>query len=324
MNDGSGLVFAYQLDGKGGGRQLTLDDLGSVDPGQGWVWAHLDATSPAARQWLQQQSGLDPFVVAALLSEMTRPRFSEVDGGALLNLRGINLNENAEPEDMVSIRIWVAGDRIISARLRRLKAVIDIAERIQKGSGPRHGGEVVAMIASRLLDRMEPTFRELDQAVDETEDAVVQEPDAVMRERIVEIRRRAIMLRRYIAPQRDALAALRAADFAWIDSPVRRSLQDSYDRLCRFAEELDAVRERAQIIHDELKNAMADRLNRNMYVLSIVAAVFLPLGFLTGLFGINVGGIPGAEVPEAFTWFSAALVVIVAVQVVVFRWLRWF
>lgn len=324
MTETSGLLFAYLLDGQGGGRKLTLDELEAADPSAGWVWAHFDATQDDARRWLREESGLDTFVVDALLSDMTRPRFTEVDGGALLNLRGINLNENAEPEDMVSIRIWVGGNRVISARRRRLKAVLDIEERLQKETGPRHGGELVAMLAGRLLDRMEPTFRELDQTVDATEDEVVQEPDPEMRERIVDIRRRAIMLRRYIAPQRDALGALRSSDMPWVDPPVRRSLQDGYDRLSRFIEELDTVRERAQIIHDELKNAMSDRLNRNMYVLSIVAAVFLPLGFLTGLFGINVGGIPGSDLPEAFVWFSVALAAIVAIQVVIFRWLKWF
>lgn len=324
MNENAGLLLAFVLDGKGGGQKITLDEIATLDPAEGWLWAHFNATDEEARHWLEHESGLDPFVVNQLLSEMTRPRLAQIEGGALLNLRGINLNENAEPEDMVSIRMWIGDKRIISTRLRKLKAVADVEQRIEKGNGPKNGGELVTMLAGRLLDLMEPTFRELDEVVDEAEDEVVTAPDPSLRGRLVDIRRRAIMLRRYIAPQRDALGALRAADFGWIDGVSRRHLQDACDRLTRFVEELDSVRERAQIIHDELKNSMADKLNRNMYVLSIVAAVFLPLGFLTGLFGINVGGIPGAEMPMAFVWFSVILAVIVSVQVALFRWLKWF
>ncbi|HBF99444.1 MAG TPA: zinc transporter ZntB, partial [Alphaproteobacteria bacterium] len=91
----------------------------------------------------------------------------------------------------------------------------------------------------------------------------------------------------------------------------------------RFVEDLDAVRERSQIIQDELTTALSDKLNRNLYLLSIVAAIFLPLGFLTGLLGINVGGIPGTESPYAFGIFSAILVLIVGLQVVIFRKLHW-
>jgi zinc transporter len=78
------------------------------------------------------------------------------------------------------------------------------------------------------------------------------------------------------------------------------------------------------VVKDELTNALADRLNRNTYVLSVIAAIFLPLGFLTGLMGINLGGIPGAASANAFWIFSAILVVLVVAQVVIFRMLRWF
>jgi|TARA_B110000503_G_C7116593_1_gene400641 zinc transporter len=61
-----------------------------------------------------------------------------------------------------------------------------------------------------------------------------------------------------------------------------------------------------------------------MYVLSVISAIFLPLGFLTGLFGINIGGIPGVEDPNAFWVFSGILVVIVSLQIWIFKKLGWF
>jgi len=87
----------------------------------------------------------------------------------------------------------------------------------------------------------------------------------------------------------------------------------------RYVEELDAIRERAQIIKDELANIIVDRLNKNTYVLSVIAAIFLPLGFLTGLLGINVGGIPGVGNPTAFTVFCILLLILVAIQILIFR-----
>ena len=84
------------------------------------------------------------------------------------------------------------------------------------------------------------------------------------------------------------------------------------------------IRERAQIVKDELVNALSDRLNRNMYVLSVIASIFLPLGFFTGLLGINVGGIPGAENSEAFYIFCGLLVVLVIAQIIIFKKLKWF
>jgi len=75
------------------------------------------------------------------------------------------------------------------------------------------------------------------------------------------------------------------------------------------------VRGRAQIVKDELVTGLSDRLNKNMYMLSVVAAIFLPLGFLTGLLGINVGGIPGADNEAAFWIFMGILALIILIQV---------
>ncbi|NCC51248.1 MAG: hypothetical protein EOM20_08540 [Spartobacteria bacterium] len=78
---------------------------------------------------------------------------------------------------------------------------------------------------------------------------------------------------------------------------------------------------------DEVSSAIpggAAAGNKRMYILSLVAALFMPLGFLTGLLGINVAGIPGAENPYAFMLFIVFLAVVVTGQLVLFKRKRWF
>ena len=85
----------------------------------------------------------------------------------------------------------------------------------------------------------------------------------------------------------------------------------------------DSARDRAAVSQDELNSRLSEQMNHTMYVLSIVAAVFLPLGLFTGLLGINVGGIPGTEDPWAFLIVCVLLVVIAIGLLVVFRRKRW-
>ena len=94
--------------------------------------------------------------------------------------------------------------------------------------------------------------------------------------------------------------------------------------MIRYIEDIDSIRERAQITKDELTNALSDKMNKNLYMLSVVAAIFLPLGFLTGLLGINVGGIPGAETANAFFIFCVILVAVICSQIALFKYLKWF
>jgi zinc transporter len=114
------------------------------------------------------------------------------------------------------------------------------------------------------------------------------------------------------------------AKIDWFAEHNHHQMIEAHDNITRFVEELDSVRERSQVISDEVTNILTERLNKNMYALSVVAAIFLPLGFLTGLLGINIGGIPGAENPQAFLVFCGMLALVVGLQIVIFRKMRWF
>ena len=289
------------------------------------TWVHLDINEASSKKWADAElTFLDPLTLDALFAEETRPRILEFDTGTLLILRGVNLNADAEPEDMVSIRLWIDSSRIISVRKRRLKAVTDLRERIEAGVGPHNAGDFITQLTSRLFERMEPVFTELDELLDDAEERVMEAADTKYRSQITDIRKQAIVFRRYIAPQRDVIAALRVSDLPWLSELHKRRLQESLDRVIRYIEDIDTIRERAQIVKDELTNALSDKMNKNLYLLSVIAAVFLPLGFLTGLLGINVGGVPGVDDPSAFWVFSGFLLVVVALQILLFKRWKWF
>ena len=93
--------------------------------------------------------------------------------------------------------------------------------------------------------------------------------------------------------------------------------------LTRIVEDLDAARDRAAVTQEELSSHLSEQTNKRLYVLSVVAAIFLPLGLLTGLLGANVGGMPYATHPQGFLILSGALVVVVALEVLFFRLKGW-
>jgi len=289
----------------------------------GAVWTHLDANVAEHEAWLLARD-FDPLVSEALLADETRPRIVEHLDGVLMILRGVNLNENSEPEDMVSVRLWVSSDKIISVQRRPLKAVNDLQQRIATGKGPQNTGDFLAQLIARLFEKMEPVFLELNDTLDDVEEQVMLAPDASSRQSITQIRKQAIAFRRYVAPQRDVIAHLRTSELTWLSLGQRRQLQESLDRVIRYTEDLDALRERGQVIKDELSNALADKMNKNLYMLSVIAAIFLPLGFLTGLLGVNVGGMPGVDNPAGFYISCGILVVVMIIQIWVFKWLKWF
>ena len=259
----------------------------------------------------------------ALLAEESRPRVTAFDDGLLISLRGVNLNPGADPEDMVSLRIWVDKSRVITTRRRKLLSVADLSTAIEMGTGPRTAGEFLEDVADRLMSRMGGVIDDLEDKVAELEEAVLTAESHELRPKLASIRRDAINLRRYMAPQREAIARLQSEKISWLTDEDRVRLREVYDHLTRYLEDLDAARERAAVTHEELVSRLSEQMDNRMYVLSIVAAIFLPLGFLTGLLGINVGGIPGAEYKAAFAIFCMMLGAIVIIQLIIFRKKKW-
>jgi zinc transporter len=323
MTSQSGLLSAYVLDGKGAGQEVSWDGIRSWQPSSGTLWIHLDRSDPESSRWLREDSGLDALTCEALLAEETRPRCVASGDGLIVILRGVNLHPEADPEDMVSIRMWVEQNRVISVRTRRLMAVQDARDTLARNTGPKDASGLLVRIASRLVDRMGPVIEALDEHVDDLEEEILTAQSYELRTKLSALRRQAIALRRYISPQREVMTRLQTEQVAWLTALDRSRLREVADRVTRYVEDLDSARERASVTQEELGGRLAEQMNKTMYVLSIVAAVFLPLGLLTGLLGINVGGIPGVESPWAFAIVCLILVGVAVVQIIVFRKMKW-
>ena len=172
----------------------------------------------------------------------------------------------------------------------------------------------------RIADRIHDAVDEIDEAlIAFEEDISLNKQD---RQSLADLRRQAATIRRFLAPQRDALDTLfRFSGFLEQDQAF--FLREQTDRIARYVEDLDLARERAVVLQDELRNRIADQQGMRMYVLSMVTAIFLPLSFLTGVFGMNVAGLPGTESPDAFTLLMSAMGGLAVVMLIAMLWKRW-
>ncbi|MFP4462828.1 MAG: zinc transporter ZntB [Guyparkeria sp.] len=305
-----------RLDGSGGRAGPQQSPAGT--------WSRFNWEDSDDRRWLEHEAGIDELVAHSLLAEDTRPRVVEHDDGLLLILRGVNLNAGSRPEDMISLRLWFDGERLISTSRFALRTVEGIVHQLEAGTGPADLGELVMELVEGLAERTDELIESIEEEIDDLEAQLLEGADRELRGRIGQIRRSVIVIRRYLAPQRDALARLSIINRPLLASLDRGRIREQADALTRLVEDLDMARERGAMIHEQLLTRLSDQLNTRMYILSIVAAIFLPLGFVTGLFGINVGGMPWVETPMGFWW---VMLLIVALGIGLGIWLkrrRWF
>ncbi|MBR0553296.1 zinc transporter ZntB [Stakelama marina] len=323
----TGLIFARILDGAGGARPADWNKARDWHPEneQETLWLHLDRTVDAVTDWLDSALHLSEATVELLTANDTRPRAFREGGTLVTILRGINFNPGAEPEDMVAMQIWADARRVVTLRRRRLQTPFDVLADVDGGEGPQTAGDLVTELVEQTVAKMSRSIVDMNDRIDELEeegDADDADADAIL-DVIADIRRNCLALKRYMSPQHEALLEIGRTAPPWLSEDNRRDIRETIDRLRRYLEDIDVSMQSAVVLQDEINSRAAARANQTMYMLSVVAAIFLPLSFVTGLLGINVGGMPGVNDGDAF-WITVALLVgLFGFQLLIFRKLKW-
>lgn len=327
-----GLRFAAVVRADGSTTDLTWAQIAAWNPGDGFLWVHLERDDPVAQQWMREKSGIDPLVVETLLDEDSRPRVHDIGDDLLIVLRGVNKPGPGAPEDiekgtqLVPVHIWAEAGRCISLRDtdHSLDALRDIRRALLVGKGPRTIGSLLALIAEKLVDHLGDLVDDMEEELSGIEDTVLEgECTSDMRHDISAMRRRIVQLRRYLSPQRDALYRLQHDDATWMDANARYRLHDVSDRLGRHIDDIDEMRSRAAILHEDFSNLLNERAIGASNRLTALAALVLPPSLLAAMLGMNIGGIPGADNPHAFLWLCAILAGMTGAIALVLKWMRW-
>lgn len=322
--DGDGLLQAYVLDSEGGGKPLDWLGVQAWSSGQGPLWIHLDYGSQTAQDWLREHSGLSSTQCDALLVDDSHPRLAVQNDGLLLTLRAINFNPGAEPEDMVSIRCWCDSQKIITLRHRRVHSINELIESLTHGTGPASVSDFLASLTTYIIHDVVVTIDAISETLDTLEESLVNLANTDISGELATVRRDAINVRRHIAPQREALFGLAREKLSWLTRADRDRIQEAIDRNTHAIEELDLIRDRAALTREEISRHLSEQLNRRLLFLSMITATFLPLSFVTGLLGMNVGGLPGLGNPLAFWVVCGTLAMVVIIELVILTYRRWF
>lgn len=281
-------------------------------------WWHFDLSDPALTQWCENH--LPAIPTGALLQPETRPRCDRFEDGLILNLRGINMNADQLAEEMVSIRMWVTDAVVVTVRLRRVFALEDIRKSAQAQMAPPSPADFISDLVTRLTTRVQTEVTTISKLTEFFE-ADLEDDTTPIPQELTQSRRRVIRLRRYLDPQRAALNKLAVEEL--MPPHNQPTLRELANRTTMAVEELDALRDRLVTVQDDHDLDVARKQARNSFILSVGAGIFLPISFLTGLFGMNVGGMPGLENPWAFTILCVAMAALAVGLVAIFRRKNW-
>lgn len=284
-----------------------------------WIHHSQRATEVAA----SNADGMPTAALLAINADETEPRFTRFDGADVLILRGVNLNENRRPEDMVSLRVAVMEDRVESVALQRVRAVEDTAE-LARASGDRaRSGMIVTSLVASLTSRVKDSLVHLGRQLAELEDMLEAPGPNPSAQELSQLRRQAIWLHRFSVPQAEALEAVVAAEPAWLKDSDLIEMREHWHATRRNVAALEAIRDHSRLIQDRIDQATAEASHRATYILTIIAGIFLPLNLVAALLGANVGGVPWSQDGNGFTYVIIGSAILATVQFLILRRLKW-
>ena len=281
-------------------------------PRSNFEWLHYCIRHEGIEDLLCQQLGLPKFIAKAMVDEETRSRVIVRDDGIMVLFKAMHQHDGANPEMMVSLRIWFEPGRIVTTRQHDIDAVLTLKQEMEMGEGPASTADFLIDMIEHVYDEFDPLIGEMERELDLIEEFALREDTEAICGRLAALERRAAIFVRHLAPQSGIFDQIVASRCPLIGDEDRDHFQELGSRLSGMLEELREYRDRAQIVDQRINRIEEFRQTKVNLLFAVAATLFLPATFLTGLFGVNVGGIPWFDSPSGFMIISGICLTMVA------------
>jgi len=314
-SDASGLICGFQFDGTGLGKsidaELALEWLqphGDVSGARGFVWLHFNLANVAAQKWLRDNLTLSD-VFHESLKDGSRSTRVELDDEMLIAVvNDVHYDFAFEPSDISTMWLSVSPTLVVSARLQPLRSIDRLRDAVKKGISLPSSVALLVHLMHDQGDVLVNIVRQTTARVDAIEDQLLAGRLESKRADLGSLRRLMVRLQRLLAPEPAALFRLLRLPPAWIREEDIEDLRQSTEEFNVAISDMTALQERIKLLQEEIAGRVAEANNRSLFILTIVTVLALPINIITGMLGMNVGGIPLAEHHFGF-WIVVAIIV---------------
>jgi zinc transporter len=298
-----GIVFAFSFNAEGQATELPISEMPALDAqGVGFWWVHVNIVDKRGRDWIGSLVQLPDEAKQVLVSAEAHDRI-DIEGDALFGVFvDLRLDFAKATEDMAQLRFALKPRLLVTARRHSLRSIEATRAAVMGGRRAECALDLLEAIVDREADAVAAAATELGHSVDAIEDKILEGHDHDAHDGIGAIRRRAVRLNRQLSRLLGLFRRVELAPPLRIPQDVRDAAGRIAQRLESIHQEIHASQERARLLQDEVAAHMAAETNRQLYILSMLTAVFLPATLVTGIFGMNTKGLPFTEEDSGFWW----------------------
>jgi magnesium transporter len=309
-----------------------LDELGIAQTrsflatGEGLLWIDIEDIAGEDAELLANVFCFHPLAVADCVSRNIHPpKIDDFEDYLFIIVHGINYNIESDVEETTELALFLGKNYVVTCHYVPLRAVASILNRVRANARPmRRGAEFLAHdLIDALVDNIMPTIDEMDEKCSQLETEALHDPKRQTLTSIMRLKRSIVALNRVILPQREILNGLSRGDYPLISERSQIYYRNIYDHLVRIEMLIQGLRDMAESVLSTYLSSVSNRMNEVMKVLSIVAAIFLPLTLLAGIYGMNFADMPELHWRHGYFAVLGAMTIIGVSLVIHFRRKKW-
>ena len=271
------------------------------------MWAHLDLRDAAAQAWLGGRPW-PPDVIETVAAPIQRGRLFITPDMIYGHLRDFRAEPAGAALQAGSVCVVVSQALVVTGRRLPLRSIAEVRSRVEAGTAlPMNPFGLITEFFRALNDIGEGLLQEASEHLSAMESQVLKRGGAKHRDEILEIRRDSIQLARDMAYKRTAMFELARERPALFPADEFDRFDRQIHRYAALVEDAQDYAEHCQFLLEELRAQVEEHTNRNIYILTMLSAVFLPSTLIAGIWGMNVGGTPFSNSPNGF-WVVGGLI----------------
>jgi len=302
----NGLISGFRFDANGVAQPCDLSQArdwlqgGEQSAAGGFVWLHFSLSDAAAQSWMPAHLPLTPEYFEALHEGSRSTRLEHAQDDLLAVVNDVAYEFSFDPGQIATLWASVSQRLVVTARIHPLRSIDRLRTAVVRGDRIASPVALLNHLMADQGDVLVRIVRESTARVDAIEDSLLRERARNQRRELGQLRRVLVRLQRLLAPEPAALFRLLRQPPAWIPDDDLDEIRQSTEEFSLVLRDLASLQERIKLLQEELAAQVGEQTNRNLFTLTMVTVLALPINITTGLFGMNVGGIPLADRPSGF------------------------
>lgn len=310
--DRNGLICGFCLHATQPAQALALyaaNQRSALPPDPHWL--HFNLADTRASHWINSCTLIPEDARELLLDSDAHIRSENFDASLALIIGDLFHDFKDDPEDLGVLRLYLDNNRLITGRGHPLKSVDRLRHELFEGMQIGNSLDLFARLIYDIGDSMHKVIKNLNEHVDDAEDQILAGHLHNQGSELGRIRRLLARLRRHLSANRQAMQHALPHIARWSQHDISE-LRQAVEHMESTIQDLELVQERTRLLQEEIAGRMSEATNRNLYVLSMVTVILLPINLITGIFGMNTGGLPwGADDPAGFWWVIFFMIIAV-------------